>query len=220
MTSSRDGTCRLFDVPSQSSVHVFSTAELTPVNQCFVSATHHSEGPARDSRDVSTENKLLIAAANNGACYLYDLRTRDSVDTLTRVNVRSPATSCTALAEHYIVVGHEGNVLRFASIYGARTNLAIDGAVITWDKRHAQNPVHVTRHQPASVTSVAARDAHTVAVTTADGTAYIWNALESQHVTELVNSSVHPIFSSVLHKEHPVLFVGTRDGQVTCFEIS
>jgi proteasomal ATPase-associated factor 1 len=202
VTSSRDGTCRLFDVPSQSSVHVFSTAELTPVNQCFVSATHHSEGPARDSRDVGTENKLLIAAANNGACYLYDLRTRDSVDTLTRVNVRSPATSCTALAEHYIVVGHE------------------DGAVITWDKRHAQNPVHVTRHQPASVTSVAARDAHTVAVTTADGTAYIWNALESQHVTELVNSSVHPIFSSVLHKEHPVLFVGTRDGQVTCFEIS
>lgn len=110
VTSSRDGTCRLFDVPSQSAVHVFSTDELTPVNQCFVSAAHRSEGPARDSRDAGTENKLLLAAADNGTCYVYDLRSRDRVDALTRVNVRSPATSCTALGEHHVVVGHEGKV--------------------------------------------------------------------------------------------------------------
>ncbi len=217
VTSSRDGTVRLFDVPSQSVIHVFSAEELTAVNQCCIDTHHHSAGPARDSRDVSTEDKLLIAAANNGNVYLFDLRSRDRVSTLTRVNDRSPANCCTSLGDHYLVAGHEGKIdrsARYALIWQT------DGAVVTWDKRQTQTPLHATRHQPASVTGVLSRDAYNVAVTTADGTAYIWNALESQHVAELVNSSVHPIFSSVKHVEQSLLFVGTRDGQVTCFEIS
>lgn len=220
VTSSRDGTVRLYDVPSQSTVHVFSGEELTPVNQCCIDTHHHSRGPARDSRDVGTEDKLLIAAANNGNVYLFDLRSRDRVNTLTRVTDRSPANCCTSLGDHYIVAGHEGKSRSMKGLYIALTNLTADGALVTWDKRQAQSPLHVTRHQPASVTGVTARDAHSVVATTADGTAYIWNALESQHVVELVNSSVHPIFSSVTHDHLPLLFVGTRDGQVTCFEIS
>lgn len=77
LSSSRDGSIVLWDVPSQKSIRSFGTHKLL-INDVtvFEDASLAKKGKLKDEREFGTENKLFVASSEDSNIYIYDMRTR------------------------------------------------------------------------------------------------------------------------------------------------
>jgi len=81
ISCSRDGTARLWDVPTQTTITTFATPGdpglRNAVNDICVFAHNdaaQSQGDAQDSREVGTEGKSVAMAGEDGALRIFDIR--------------------------------------------------------------------------------------------------------------------------------------------------
>lgn len=80
ISCSRDGTVKLWDVPTQTSIATFATpgepGTRSAVNECCVfaqdAAPVHQGAP--DPREVGTEGKAIVTAGDDGMLRVFDMR--------------------------------------------------------------------------------------------------------------------------------------------------
>ena len=81
ISCSRDGTAKLWDIPTQTNITTFATPGdpglRSAVNDCCVFAQDAAQAQgnkAQDPREVGTEGKAIVTAGEDGMLRIFDVR--------------------------------------------------------------------------------------------------------------------------------------------------
>jgi proteasomal ATPase-associated factor 1 len=230
VSGSRDGTGRLWDVPTQTMIHLYAT-QTGPVNSVALWKDANAvDSPAEgtiyfsrrikaqhkptellyvcfaDSRDFGTEGNLFILGTEEGAVHVFDLRQRDRLFQMTSTGAAN-AVAVTA-ATGTIVAG------------------AADGALSGWDIRTLQNgngnsqPTMSLRRETAAVTALKTVGSSVIACH-GDGAAYMWDITTSSSLLDFCGPDYDPLFTIAAGEvgQTATLFTGGRDGILRSYRL-
>ena len=149
LSASRDGTVRLWDVPSESQIRLMSSANGSCLPVLAMSAgegslhtgdADESTGAGIDPREVDTEDKVVFAALQDGTFEAFDLRTKRGVfrsPPPARVGKKVLQAIAYAPLEQLVATGSAG------------------GIVTVYDTRALATPLTAFRRNTASVEDLA-----------------------------------------------------------------
>lgn len=160
LSSSKDGTIRLWEPASGSCIRTIADIHNTPVNKlCLATNTLPSTNDRDfDSREVETEGKLLLAALEDGTCRGYDLTSKSEIFT---IRTPSPLTTLDYNAsKNLLITGSRNGLINMFDIRNSRTPLI--------SFRRNDSPVLHTHLMTASTTP----GSIDTVIATADGQCY------------------------------------------------
>lgn len=233
LSGSRDGTMRLWDVPSESQIRIMNSANGACIPILALSmgegslqadSANDSTGAGIDPREVDTEDKVVLAALQDGTFEAFDLRTKRGI-----FRSAGPARGKNALyaitymsAEHLVATG------------------AANGVVAVYDTRTLSTPLTVFRRNTSSIEDLAfvALDAASfsthggaqtgdapgigLVVAAEDGLPYVADVRpEGPGVrAELVGSDCDAVRAvRVVHTQEPEVWTAADDGAVRRYRV-
>jgi proteasomal ATPase-associated factor 1 len=184
LSSSLDGTVRLWDVASGEKIHIMAAGagKYVPVNSISLGERAAAEfpvnpsAPAPDPREVETDSKLLFCALQNGSFEAIDLGAKSSVH-----------TSPTGTALSAITYSAEHNLLATGSA---------KGVVAIFDTRSLSAPVASFMRSEAGIADlVLAGDGQSLLISTDDGLPFVAHVGKEgpRVVAELVGTDCDPV---------------------------
>jgi len=194
VSTSRDGTAILWDVPSQAIINQWGDGQnLDAVNDCHVSVGVPSGGQSLDSRDTGTDGKILYIATESGKLIGYDMRDRKEVFSC---NGKSALNSVTSLP-NCIITG------------------ANDGVVSSWDIRNNSAPTNSLK--ASSVNRLIPRNDKQCWVACGDGVTYNWDLEFPAEPEVSLVSDTEPL--TVLLKRNNDVITISRKGILRAYSV-
>jgi len=197
VSTSRDGTAILWDVPSQSIIYRWGDSQnANAANDCHVAHSVPCGGPSLDERDVGTDGKILYIGTESGKLLGYDMRERREVFCTKEKSAINAVTSLPSTS--YLISGLH------------------DGTVSCWDVRKFDSPTHslqaslVTRLLPSASTETQCG----CWVSCGDGSVFNWD-LKKQEISLSLVGDTEPI-NALLQRSNDIISV-SRVGTVRAY---
>jgi len=197
VSSSRDGTAILWDVPSQNKIYDWGDKQHA-INECRIAPHTSSATASKDVRDVGTDGKLLLLASDDRKIEGYDLRQRSGVFSC---KTGSPVNTVVGLShsEHIISGEH-------------------DGTVTCWDKRNMQIPSKHINLENSTITRLLERDCRCW-IGCGNGLTYDWDPLVDNMPLGSLVSDIEPI-TGIAYRKPDELATVSRRGILRIYSIS
>jgi len=189
VSSSRDGTAILWDVPSQTNIYSWGDG-YDAINECRI--TPHTSAPseAKDARDVNTDGKLLLLASEAKKVQGYDLRQRSQIFSC---NTTSAVNSIVGFPQmEYLISGEQ------------------DGTATCWDKRNLQTPYKQINLEHSPITKLLQRNNEHCFIGCGNGMTYDWNVLIDHMPLGSLVSDTEPIYGISTRKPDEIATLSRR----------
>ncbi|KAF2074653.1 hypothetical protein CYY_004048 [Polysphondylium violaceum] len=208
VSASRDGTSKLWDVPSASVIHTLCKLSR-PVNDCFVASSllesTNNTGEKTDEREVGTQGKTVVLAAEEGFLQIYDLRSKNMVSQLD-IPLLSEQTRPVAFnachVHNSLIVGgdHVGNIY-------------------LWDKRNLSTPFSRLQFSNSPIhhikSNTSAKSSNSFWVTSGDGSVFLLDLDKNSITTSLSGIDTDVVTSFNVVKD--MAFTTSRDSIIRCY---
>ncbi|CAD5115062.1 unnamed protein product [Dimorphilus gyrociliatus] len=192
VSSSRDGTVKLWHVGTQTILHSFQP-EGGCVNSCTVCGPK-SESISEDNKEFGTDGKLLFVGGENGRIVGYDMAQREKIFDI----MHNSASNCiSTFNENLLCSGFQ------------------DGSIVFYDLRNLNSPL---RKIYSGRGSILASKLHSknMFFSNSDGSVFGINE-QFENVAELTGSECDPIYS--LSSDGTYLYSSCRDGTIRKYQI-
>lgn len=207
VSCSRDGTTKLFDVPTQTVIASFSPSAGPILSTRVGSAsTGSATAPAAagDSREVGTDGNLIALAAENGTAYIYDLRSRSLVS-----KFLIPAPEGAPFSMNRVSFHPSGLLLTGDSL----------GRISAWDCRNPSAAASSFQRNTSPVTALISYGPNKFVAAQGDGSCFVWDLAQGSSTFQLCATDYDPLFAVAGSTAAQQVFVGGRDGVMRGFQL-
>ncbi|KAK5578239.1 hypothetical protein RB653_003192 [Dictyostelium firmibasis] len=229
VSCSRDGTSKLWDVPTSSIISNL-TKLSRPINDSFIASSLLDSIPQSlsnsnsninnnnnnntsnnnnniDEREVGTDGKTLIIAAEEGFLQAIDLRSKNMISQMNVVqsgekSTRSVAFNACHVHKNYIIGGDH------------------NGSIYFWDKRNLNSPFCRLQFTNSPIHHIKANSsnskiANSIWVTSGDGCCFLLDLDKNQIITSLsgIDTDVVTSFNIVGNQA----YLTSRDSIIRCY---
>lgn len=206
VSSSRDGTVRLWDCATQSCITELVRAQSgnsspIPVNECCVqknSSLSLGDIDAKNPKDFGTESYVGVCSIEDGRCLIFDVRHRSIISTIKH---ESPLTSCTFI-DNYLTVGQK------------------NGHILQYDVRNISNYLSKYTSNSSPILNIKAgwkNKPNHIWFSCQDGTIRSLDFSNSLPVVCLSGFDYDPVYGLSFHSN--VIYCGGRDGKIRKYMI-
>jgi len=202
VSSGRDGSILLHDVPSQAAIHKWteSNETTTAINSIHVASDFTGTSTnSLDPRDFNTDGKLLTAGSESGSVLLFDLRSRASVGTF----------KCSGAVN---------------AVIAAKSSLPLVSAggdwsgIVSYDLRNLSHPLSsLDLNGYGRVLRFAPGPESKLWVSTAQGVVCLVNPVSLEYPRVTLTSDNEPLNAASVFAQGTVIITGSRNGIVRTF---